>query len=559
MVNRNLISFISLVIVFSSWSNEVLAQVSVFSEINQMDDLRIKQVTGKDSTSNASFNLRSSSVFYKLADPDRKFWQKNFGFELRNVGFLNQNNSTIGVGMNDGSLLPNVGIQNRVNLSLALRWKRIILQLGPEFIQAENKDLPPFQLDPGDQNYMARYYLYTVNKIDNYWRYGNAKIERTLPGQSSLRYQNEQLSIGVSTENIWWGPALRNSLVMSNHADNFPYLTLNTVKPLKTGIGSFEGQVIFGQLSNPEFEHPDHERMRGIWPGGIAKKDSAKRSIAGFMFSWNPKWVPNLYFGLASTTSSNQSGANRRLFAFPLFSTFKPITLGSFFIRYNLPKENAEVYLELGRADKMATPFNVIRDSIPMGYTAGVRKLVPINGGKSHFLFGLEITRLEMPDPRLIFVDNAPFGVPLTNSWYTSNDVTRGYTNNGQVLGAWIGPGSNSQTIQLGWIKGAKRIILTGERVQHNNDFYYYNYLNNDLRTQYQNPQKHWADINATAQIQWNIRNLMLSGAWSYTSMLNYRWVKLDGDFAGPSTLSDRRNTQVYASAVWYFNRKFLQ
>jgi hypothetical protein len=106
MVNRNLVSFISLVIVFSSWSNKVLAQVSVFSEINQMDDLRIKQVTGKDSTSNASFNLRSSSVFYKLIDPDRKFWQKNFGFELRNVGFLNQNNSTIGVGMNDGSLLP---------------------------------------------------------------------------------------------------------------------------------------------------------------------------------------------------------------------------------------------------------------------------------------------------------------------------------------------------------------------------------------------------------------------------------------------------------------------
>jgi hypothetical protein len=239
-------------------------------------------------------------------------------------------------------------------------------------------------------------------------------------------------------------------------------------------------------------------------------------------------------------------------------ATYKPIQLGSFFVRYNMPKENMEIYIELGRADKMATPFNILRDSIPLGYTAGLRKFMPINGGKSYFLFGFEVARLELPDPRLIFVNNAPFGKPLTNSWYTSTDVNRGYTNNGQVMGAWIGPGSNSQTVQIGFIKGSKRIILSGERVQHNNDFYYYNYLTSSLNVQYQNPHKHWADINATAQFQWNVRNLMLSAAWSYTSMLNYRWVKLDGGFAGPSSLSDRKNTQIYTSAIWYFNRKIL-
>jgi hypothetical protein len=540
-------------------SSSIWAQVNVFSEIHQMDDQRIHQITGKDTSSSLSFNLRSSSTFFKVVDPDRKFWNNNFGFELRNVGVLNQYNSTIGVGSNDGSLLPNVGNQNRVNVSLALRWKKLVLQLGPEFSQAENLAPPPFELDAGDQNYMARYYLYTVNKIDNYWRFGKKKIQRVLPGQSSLRYQNDNFSLGLSTENIWWGPSLRNSLTMSNNADQFPYFTFNTLKPLKTGVGKFEGQFIFGRLSNPKFEHPDHERMKGIWNDGIAVKDSGTRSLVGMMISWEPKWIPNLYVGIATSSTFNQSDTNRRILSFPLFTAIKPLKLGSFFLRYNLPKENAEVYLELGRADKMATPFNIIRDSIPMGYTAGVRKLVPIKGGKSHFLFGLEITRLELPDPRLIFVENAAFGVPLTNSWYTSSQVTRGYTNNGQVMGAWIGPGSNSQTIQLGWIKGSKRIIITGERVQHNNDFYYYNYLTNSLQTQYQNPQKHWADINATAQVQWNIRNLLLSGAWSYTSMINYRWVKLDGEFAGPSTLSDRRNTQIYASAVWFFNRNLLQ
>jgi hypothetical protein len=126
-------------------------------------------------------------------------------------------------------------------------------------------------------------------------------------------------------------------------------------------------------------------------------------------------------------------------------------------------------------------------------------------------------------------------------------------------MGAWIGPGSNSQTLQLGVVNGSKKIMLTGERVVHNEDFYYYNFITNDLRANYQNPNKHWADISATAQVQWNVRNLLLSAAWSYTSLLNYRWTKLDGGFSGPSKLSDRKNTQIYASAVWYFNKNLVK
>jgi len=550
--------FGSLTVVAILWALQSVGQVSVFSEIGQLDDLCIRQLTGNDSTSHLSFALRSASHFYQSADPHRNFWKKDLGFELRNVGLLAQHNSTIGVSSNDGSLLPSVGMQSRAHLSMALRWKRIILQLGPEVMQTENLPFPAFQLDQGDQNYMARYYLYTVNKIDMYWRYGNTKIQKQLLGQSSLRYQNDKISIAISNENIWWGPSLRNSLVMSNNASNFPYLTINTVQPIKTKIGYFEGQAIFGNLKNPEFEHPDHERMKGIWAEGIAPKDSSTRVLAGFMFSWEPKWVKNLYIGLSTATTYYKGGEVRRPVAFPLFTTYKPIKLGSFFVRYNLPKEHTELYIELGRSDKTATPLNIIRDSIPLGYTAGVRKLVPIQGGKSYFLFGIEVARLELPDPRLIFVNNAPYGVPLTNSWYMGSEVTRGYTNYGQVMGAWIGPGSNSQTLQLGWIKGSKRIMLTGERVQHNNDFYNYQYLTGYISAQYQNNNKRWADVNATAQFQWNIRNLLLSGAWSYTSMINYRWVKLDGGFSGPSTLSDRRNTMFYASAVWYFNRNML-
>jgi len=74
-------------------------------------------------------------------------------------------------------------------------------------------------------------------------------------------------------------------------------------------------------------------------------------------------------------------------------------------------------------------------------------------------------------DPRNIFVSGSPFGVPKYNSWYTSSIIRQGYTNQGQLLGASIGPGSNSQTINFSWNKGFNMIGIYFERITNNNDF----------------------------------------------------------------------------------------
>lgn len=529
------------------------AQVEVLGDISQTDNLRLQQLTEADSFPHHSFLLRFTSVFQEAKRTKPLVGFAGIQFIPESIGWMYQSNSTLGLGNNQGSMLPNVGIQQRAQASLSLQWKFLHARFAPEWISGQNKEPQGFDIDPNDPNFFARYYLYIVNKVDMFSRYGKEPIKRNSWGQSSFTIRSGGLALGVSKENMWWGPGLRNALVMSNNGGNFPYLTLHSLKPIETGAGHFEGQLIYGNLENVRFEHPDHERMRGIWEGGIAIKDTSKRSIGGFMLNWQPKWVPNLHIGMAMSASSYRADTLRKLVSFPFSSSWKPVKQGSFFIRYALPEDHAEFYIEVGRGDRMATPFNILKDSIPLGYTGGVRKLVPIFGGSSHFYFGLEVTRLQVPDPRMIFVPGNPFGAPQTPSWYTSEDVRQGYTNNGQVMGAWIGPGSNSQTLQLGWIKGKKRIMLTGERVLHNVDFYYYNYLTPYLETAYQNQNKFWADINATAQIQWNFGNLSLSGAWSYTSLLNYRWVKLDGGFSGPSKLSDRRNTQIYASIGWNF------
>jgi hypothetical protein len=534
-------------------STHLSAQVDIYSEISMTDQLRIRQLSGVDSNGHLSFNLRTSANYFVQKDTASRFWKRNAAIRLNSVGFLQQQNSLVGLSSNDGNMLPNVGSQLRGHLNISMRLKFLHIQLAPEWISAENLTPTSFELDKKDGNYFAKYYFYIVNKIDMFPRFGKERITRLLPGQSSVTLQGKHLAFGISTENIWWGPALRNSLVMSNHASGFTHLTLNTLQPIKTPIGHLEAQVIYGNLQNVQFEHPDHQRMRSIWSGGIAIKDSTKRSLSGFMISWEPKWLRNFYTGIASTGTGYNGDTTQKMFSFPFFTTKKPLRLGSFFMRYVLPKDRTELYIELGRADRLAGPHNIIRDSIPMGYTAGIRKLIPMGKKGGYFHLGLELTRLQLPDPRMIFTPNEPFGRPQTNSWYTNSTITQGYTNNAEVMGAWIGPGSNSQTLQLGWIKGYKRIMITGERVINNNDFFYYNYLTPSLQTQNQNNSQFWANLNTTAQVQWNFGKLLVSAAWSYTSLLNYRWIKLDGGFSGPSKLSDRRNTQTYFSIGWGF------
>ena len=49
----------------------------------------------------------------------------------------------------------------------------------------------------------------------------------------------------------------------------------------------------------------------------------------------------------------------------------------------------------------------------------------------------------------------------------------QGYTNNGQLIGAAIGPGSDSQWMKLSWInpKGSSAVFM--QRVTHDKDYYY--------------------------------------------------------------------------------------
>ena len=69
--------------------------------------------------------------------------------------------------------------------------------------------------------------------MDLPWRHGDRSFGDVTWGQSSIAADIGPLSIGASTENEWWGPGVRNALILSNNAAGFPKIFLRTARPIR--------------------------------------------------------------------------------------------------------------------------------------------------------------------------------------------------------------------------------------------------------------------------------------------------------------------------------------
>ena len=84
------------------------------------------------------------------------------------------------------------------------------IQLKSENIYAENKDYDGFYEGHYDIIWAKRYNLW--NNSDLPERFGIHDYKKTTFGQSSIRLNYKSLSLGLSSENIWWGPSVRNGI-----------------------------------------------------------------------------------------------------------------------------------------------------------------------------------------------------------------------------------------------------------------------------------------------------------------------------------------------------------
>jgi hypothetical protein len=294
-------------------------------------------------------------------------------------------------GWNDGSMIPANGYQNKLSFGIYSKVGALHIQLNPEVVYAQNRAFPTFPSRHSDSIWRSYYYI--LNRIDNPERYGTGHYLKLFPGQSSIRFNYKKMSIGVSTENLWWGPGVRNALVMSNNAPGFAHVTFNTTSPLISPIGSFEWQIISGLLQGSGVLPTDTSRTLGGRKLYVPKPDG-ERYLNGMVITWQPKWTKGLHLGFARAFYQYRSNVPSSLNGYvPIFTSFFKSNavdensfgrdqLFSLFARLILPESKTELYAEYGRNDHAGDFTDLILEpEHARAYTVGMRKI--FGGGRA--------------------------------------------------------------------------------------------------------------------------------------------------------------------------------
>lgn len=499
---------------FKSFAQTIIAGEPVLEE-----KFRREQLIDSNKVEN-SFLLRPISKINKVGRP---------GY-FSPVRWTNEYNTKRPYGWGNYLLKPNVGFQSLLTFGFEKQFGPLYIRVRPEFTFSQNKAYQGYSGNFPNGVNISKYHYW--NNGDYPERYAEGAYSQIWFGQSLVSVRVGPMEVGVSTQNIWWGPGQFNDLTFSSNSKGFPHLTLNSFRPIKTFIGNFETQIIMGRLSDSNRKPSQIDELNERYFEDSVRED---RYLNAFMITYNPKWVPYLYVGIGRTFQRYYSYQGDSFTDyFPIFQAFQKekffengnsvsfdgdgfdqqLTLN---FRYLVPKAKFEIYFEYGRRDHA---FNyrefILNPEHARAYLYGFQKLFPIQ--KSDFLIQIrsELLHQQSSVNRYIRYPGLLGGF----AWNT-HDQARGFTQEGEALGVGSGIGSNVQTMEIAMVKGyLKRGILL-ERVENQMDFYYAAFGRSKLA-------RPWIDLSLGLlwDQQWN--NLILSGKAQFIKSYNYQWEQSD-------------------------------
>jgi hypothetical protein len=445
------------------------------------------------------------------------------------ITWQQQYNSNHPYGWNDGAMIPARGYQTMVSGGVYFKLGPLSIQLRPEYVYAANKPFIGFTDIPRPIDDIDRYYFY-YRDTDLPERFGNGPYKKGFLGQSSIRLTFDPISIGLSNENIWWGPGISNSLILGNSAPGFKHLTLNSVRPIKTFIGHIEFQAITGRLDETNYIPTSITARPDGYVFNVPKRNEP-RYFTGFNLNYHPKWIPGLTLGLTRTFDAYQSDVKTLADYIPFFFPYQKANTNdgdpiprdqytSVYARWLFKKAQAEVYFEYGLNDNS----NDYRDFIgspdhSRAYLFGLRKMMNLNKDDQFIMISLESTQLSQTVDRL---------TRDSGTWYTHGGVRQGHTNQGQVLGAGTGPGGNLQHIDVSWVKGVKKLGLNFDRYEPNAD------ISQSFFPDFNGHSRKWVNLAFGLNGDWNYRNLLFQAKIQHVTALNYQWILKDYTPANP-------------------------
>ncbi len=338
------------------------------------------------------------------------------------AGLRTRFNSAYADDRNDGALWSGRGLSTAIEGGFRLRWRFLSATVAPVVAWQQNRDFYfPLATTPGQSPYANPF---NYGTIDLPIRFGPEAFWTLDPGQTTLRVDGWGVAAGASTENLWWGPGQRNSLLMTSSAPGMAHLFLGTSRPVDIWIGWLEAQMVWARPRDSKWFDTT----------GTARP----RFFNSLNLGFEPAAVPGLFLGLTRVyvyavppgglTTSQYLGL-------PLIAPYLKHSLAtdenptgdnpdnqltSIYARWVFPESGLELYGEWGRDDHSGNFEDFItQPEHASAGMAGLQKVFPTSSGWVR-LVAEAVQTLEKP------TNNPPRGVPI---FYTHWAEIQGYTN----------------------------------------------------------------------------------------------------------------------------------
>lgn len=422
------------------------------------------------------------------------------------------------------------GLQSLTSAGFYSRIGPLILQLSPMMVYAQNKKYPSF-LEHSNQ-------LIWNSRVSKIWRlsdypeyFGNGSYTKFSLGNSFVGFRYKKWDLLLSNENLWWGPGQSHSLTMTNNAAGFLHLSLKPNRDFKTPIGSFYPELLIGKLDKSGF--PANEQLQSLYD----RKRKEWRYLSAINFSYKPNWLQGFEIGFIRTLQQYYQTTMREKDYFPvLLSISREGTGGgsdeidqqaSIYTQFIFPEAKGEVYAEIGRNDSPwdIRDFNMSPDH-SLAYVIGFSKQFDIRGHQSQW--STEVIKLSKGGTG-VFRAEPP--------WYLNGRVTHGYTNNGEIVGSGLRPGSNAIHNRFSIDTRIGKLGCQIDRIANEKDFYNEVMIPNGVSTP-------WIDLVTGASFSRRFNQLLLYTELNWVHSFNYMWG--GKEFAGSQIYQERNRDNLF-------------
>ncbi|MEM0939863.1 MAG: hypothetical protein AAF600_22105 [Bacteroidota bacterium] len=390
--------------------------------------------------------------------------QSEKSFEFLDLNTRVSFNSSYPRGFNDGPVWKGKGATFELHGGIEGKKGKLSYQLMPVVFFSQNAD---YDLAPRNEEipnqFGYQFFFQTRDYLDWVQRYGEDSDLYFHPGQSEIKFQTGKFISSLSTQNYSFGPSMFNPILLSQQGGGFPHLRLGS-EPFSLGkkLGEMEVNFITGILIESNYFDEINENDEryynalffGYSPGFL---DNLRIGLGKVLYKQTRYFeVEDLFSTIYNSESETREGLNTGNDTFD--------QMASVFIDWSFPSIGFRAYAEFAKNDFTGrTRGTIVEPEHSRGYSVGFEKKT-ITKTKKEILLVYEHINLSR---------NQSYLYRATPSFYAHGVNTQGYTNNGQLLGAGIGPGGNSDHIFVRVDKKSDESFgFLIQRIENNRDYF---------------------------------------------------------------------------------------